>query len=145
MSFCWFCHTSAQMKTCGRSVFEPVHDKTNKMTLRSGKTQISLRIRPVWSVFAVHPVGSRVLLASSCAQQGLIRLGGCPGWSVLARITSFCWFCHAVAHFHCQKSLLYYSPFLGKTAFELCHAWSLFGIFVKFQLLNRVYTLSNNN
>ena len=29
--------------------FEPPHDKTNKMTLRPAKTQISLGIRPVWS------------------------------------------------------------------------------------------------
>ena len=30
--------------------FEPPHDKTNKMTVRTAKTQISLGIRPVWSV-----------------------------------------------------------------------------------------------
>ena len=30
-------------------LFEPRHDKTNKMTVRPAKTQISLRIRPVWS------------------------------------------------------------------------------------------------
>ena len=29
--------------------FEPPHDKTNKMTMRPAKTQISLGIRPVWS------------------------------------------------------------------------------------------------
>ena len=29
--------------------FEPPHDKTNKMTVCPGKTQISLGIRPVWS------------------------------------------------------------------------------------------------
>ena len=29
--------------------FEPRHDKTNKMTVRPAKTQISLGIRPVWS------------------------------------------------------------------------------------------------
>ena len=28
---------------------EPTHDKTNKMTVRPAKTQISLGIRPVWS------------------------------------------------------------------------------------------------
>ena len=28
---------------------EPRHDKTNKMTVRPAKTQISLGIRPVWS------------------------------------------------------------------------------------------------
>ena len=30
-------------------VFEPRHDKTNKMSVRPAKTQISLGIRPVWS------------------------------------------------------------------------------------------------
>ena len=29
--------------------YEPQHDKTNKMTVRPAKTQISLGIRPVWS------------------------------------------------------------------------------------------------
>ena len=31
------------------TTFEPPHDKTNKMTVRPAKTQISLGIRPVWS------------------------------------------------------------------------------------------------
>ena len=30
-------------------VFEPRHDKTNKMSVRPARTQISLGIRPVWS------------------------------------------------------------------------------------------------
>ena len=30
-------------------VFEPRHDKTNKMRVRPAKIQISLGIRPVWS------------------------------------------------------------------------------------------------
>ena len=34
--------------------FESPHDKTNKMTVHPAKTQISLGIRPVWSVFAVR-------------------------------------------------------------------------------------------
>ena len=33
----------------GATVFEPRHDKTNKMAVRPAKTQISLGIRPVWS------------------------------------------------------------------------------------------------
>ena len=37
---------------------EPRHDKTNKATMRPAKTQISLGIRPVWSVFAVRLMGS---------------------------------------------------------------------------------------
>ena len=34
-------------KTNVQSKFEPPHDKTNKMTVRPAKTQISLGIRPV--------------------------------------------------------------------------------------------------
>ena len=37
---------------------EPPHDKTNIWYVRPVKTQISLCIRPVWSVLAVHSVGS---------------------------------------------------------------------------------------
>ena len=37
---------------------EPPHDKTNKMTVRPAKTQISLGIHPVWSVFDVRSMGS---------------------------------------------------------------------------------------
>ena len=39
-------------------IYEPQHDKTNKVTVRPAKTQISLGIRPIWSVFAVHSMGS---------------------------------------------------------------------------------------
>ena len=46
------CHSAKQMKT------DPPRDKTNKMTLHLAKTQISLGIRPVWSVFAVYSMGS---------------------------------------------------------------------------------------
>ena len=37
---------------------EPPHDRTNKMDVRQAKTQISLGIRPVWSVFTVRYMGS---------------------------------------------------------------------------------------
>ena len=37
---------------------EPPRDKTNKITVRPAKTQISLGIHPVWSVFAVCSVSS---------------------------------------------------------------------------------------
>ena len=30
-------------------IFEPPHDKTNTMTVRPAKTQISLDVRPIWS------------------------------------------------------------------------------------------------
>ena len=59
---------------------QPPHDKTNKITVRPAKTQISLGNRPVWSE------------SSLCAQ-----------W--VAKDPSFlhaqphCWFCHEAAHF----------------------------------------------
>ena len=33
---------------------EPLHDKTNKATVRPAKTRINLGIRPDWSVLAVR-------------------------------------------------------------------------------------------
>ena len=38
--------------------FEPPHDKTSKMSVRPAKTQISLGIGPVLSVFAVRSMRS---------------------------------------------------------------------------------------
>ena len=49
--------------------------------VRLAKTQISLGIRPIWSVFTVCSVGSEGPNISSCGQLRLIRLGRCPGWS----------------------------------------------------------------
>ena len=44
------CLPSARMKTnCHEHRFEPQHDKTNKVSMRPAKTQISLGICPVWS------------------------------------------------------------------------------------------------
>ena len=50
---------------------EPPHDKTNKMTVRPAKTQISLGICPVWPIFAVHAMGSQGPKLSSCGQRRL--------------------------------------------------------------------------
>ena len=61
--------------------YEPPHDKTNRMTVRPAKTQISLGICPVWSVFTVCMKKASVLSYPLSAQQRLIRLGRCPGWS----------------------------------------------------------------
>ena len=54
---------------------EPLHDKTNKMNVRPAKTQITLGILPVWSVFAVRMKKAWVL------SYPLIRQGGFPDWS----------------------------------------------------------------
>ena len=80
---------------------EPPHDKTNKMNIRSAKTQISLGIRPVWSESSLCAQwvatckGPSILHADSEASD---RLGGCPGWSESSLAAqSFCRFCHEAA------------------------------------------------
>ena len=79
--------------------YEPRHDKTNKMSMRPAKTQISLGTRPVWSVFAVRMKKPWVLSYPLSAQRRLISLGGCPGWSESSLgAQSFYWFCHVAAH-----------------------------------------------
>ena len=47
----WYWLLNRMWQVCGREhVNEPLrHDKTNKVTVRPAKTQISLGIRPVWS------------------------------------------------------------------------------------------------
>ena len=55
--------------------YEPRHDKTNKVTVRPAKTQISLGIKRTADT--------------------LIRLGGCPGWSESSLGAQFC---HVAAH-----------------------------------------------
>ena len=55
--------------------------KPTKWHVCTAKTQISLGIRPVWSVFAVRSMSSQGSKVSSCGQRRLIRLGGCPGWA----------------------------------------------------------------
>ena len=70
------------------------HDKTNQMSVRPAKTQIILGICPVWSVFAVRMKEAWVLSYPLSAQQRLIRLGGCPGWSESSLgAQPHCWFC----------------------------------------------------
>ena len=54
--------------------------KPTKWHVRPAKTQISLGICPVWSVFAVCMKKAWVLSYPSSAQRRLIRLGQCPGW-----------------------------------------------------------------
>ena len=49
-------------------------------------------------VFAVHMKKPWALSYPLIAQQRLIRLGGCPGWSESSLgAHSLCWFCHVVA------------------------------------------------
>ena len=73
--------------------------KPTKWHVHPAKTQISLGIRPVWSVFSVCSTGSLGPKLSSCGQRRLISLGRCSGWSESSLgAQSFCWFCHKAAH-----------------------------------------------
>ena len=79
--------------------------KPTKWHVRPAKTQISLGIRRVWSVFAVRLKKAWVLSYLLSAQRRLWSdLGGCPGWSesslgvhaisfVLSRCGSFAFHC----------------------------------------------------
>ena len=53
------------------TTIEPRHDKTNKVSVRPAKTQISLGIHPVWSVFAVRMKKPWVLTYPMSAQRRL--------------------------------------------------------------------------
>ena len=81
---------------CFAGPCEPPHDKTNKMTVHSAKTG---HPHSLIRVFAVCMKKAWVLSYPLSAQQTLIRLGGCPGWSESSLgAQSFCWFCHVVAY-----------------------------------------------
>ena len=59
--------------------------KPTKCHVRPAKTQISLNIRPVWSVFAVNFMGSSEPKLCSSRQQRLwISLSRCQGWSEIS-------------------------------------------------------------
>ena len=60
---------------------EPAHDKT----LHPGKIQISLGHLP--SLHCLHEDALGPWLSTECTAKTLIRLGGCPGWSVFAGCT----------------------------------------------------------
>ena len=81
-------------------IYEPPRDKTNKMTVRPAKTQISLGIRPVWSESSLSAWRKLGSLATHWAHsEDSDRMGGCPGWSESSLgAHSFCWFCHEAAH-----------------------------------------------
>ena len=96
--------------------YEPTHDKTNKMTVRPAKTQISQAICPVWSE------------SSLCAQweaksqsfrhvdrEDSNQTGRMPRliWIFAGRTYDhlpYCWFCHVVAQLYYERSIM--NPFL---------------------------------
>ena len=72
---------------CHRCRYEPPNDKT-KWPVRPAKAQISLRYPPILTrVFAVRMKKPWVLSYLLSAQRRLIKLVGCPGWSVFAVCT----------------------------------------------------------
>ena len=105
-------HDVAHMILSNMTTYEPPRDKTNKITVRLAKTQISLGIRPVWSVrlmgsqgssankmtvrlakTQINLMGSQGSSASWCGQRRLIRLGGV----FAGRTWHFVGFCHEAA------------------------------------------------
>ena len=54
-----------------QNIIEPPHDKTNNVVVRPVKTQISLGIHRVWSVFAVRMTKAWVLSYPLGAQRRL--------------------------------------------------------------------------
>ena len=77
------------------NINEPQHDKTNKMRVRPGKTQIRLCIRPVWLESSL-PLRTKGFIMQTA--KTLTRRGGCPGCSEASLGTqSLCWFCHVTA------------------------------------------------
>ena len=72
---------------------EQRHDKTNKMSVRTAKTQISLGIRPVWSESLLSAWRNLWSLATHWAHsEDSDQTGRMLG------AHSFCWFCHVAAH-----------------------------------------------
>ena len=88
-------------------ILEPPRDKTSKWHMRPEKTQISLGIRPVWSVFAVRMKKAWTLSYPLSAQQRLwSHWAHSKGWSEsLLGAQSFCWFCHEAAHLSYRRTL----------------------------------------
>ena len=89
--------------------YEPRHDKTNKMTVRPAKTQISLGIRPVWSETSlsawrnIGPLATHWAHSQDSDQTGrMLRLI----WVFAGRTLTLS-VCHAVTHIHCKCSNVY--------------------------------------
>ena len=72
----YFSHLSNVRLSVTQWILEPRHDKTNRVSVRPAKTQISLGIRPVWSVFAGRMTKAWVFSYPLSARWRLIRLGG---------------------------------------------------------------------
>ena len=78
-------------------IFEPPHDKTNKMNVRPAKTQISLGICPVWSESLLCAKDPRFLHADN--EDWLDWADAQADLGLRWAHMSFCWFGHEAAHF----------------------------------------------
>jgi hypothetical protein len=108
----WYFYTNIKwyktcLTFCFSSSFEPRHDKTNIVGLRTAWIHSSLRLLTVWSgsmLFAISfPTCNRV-----CKRRAwiLIRLRGCAGWSGSMLVAKpLLWFCHDAAHLFKKRTL----------------------------------------
>ena len=100
-----------------QQTFAPPRDKTNKMTLRPAKIQISLGIRPVWSESSLSAWRKLRSLATHWADAQ-------ADLSLRRSHSHICWFCHEAAHLCCwTRSLGWFTAFypaLISTFFRYC-------------------------
>ena len=126
------------------TIIEPRHDKTNKMTVRPAKTQISLGIRPVWSEsslsawsklgsFATHWANSE----DSDQTVQMSRLIRVFAGRTLILLVLWCR-CSIIPFFENNKLPLLWSPRLSRTQLILCGMHHL--IFCGFSYLQNTST-----
>ena len=118
------------------SLFEPQHDRTNKMTHTPSEDSgpASLII-----VFAVCMKKSLALNYPESAQRRLIRMGGCPGWSessLGAVVTLLAWSCCGSFTSFCLGSVG------GLWSSIVALHWELFIVFFHTWFLNAVLVIS---
>ena len=85
-----------------KTIFAPP-TKSTKCHVCPTKTQISLGIRTVWSVFAVRfMVAQHPRLLHAHSEDWSDWADAQADLSLCWAHRSFCWFCHAVAHIYCH-------------------------------------------
>ena len=105
-----------RLKSIGKqpSLNEPPHDKTNKVTVRPAKTQISLGILPVWSESSLSAWRKLGSLATHW-----VHSEECSDWADAQADLSVRW-----AHSHVvgfvMSRLKYFSPFRSCFTFKWC-------------------------
>ena len=106
----WFNHDQTKLS---HSTTKPI-----KWHVLPAKTQTSLHIGPVWSVFAVHFMGSQ------CGQWRL--WSDCTDVQANLAHRSFCWFCHNAAQFKKWPMAIPVTPTVSRLRKVLTsHFWDL--------------------